>query len=78
MFTKKEFDILLKYCQWDHAIELIPGSEPKSSEMYPLLSMEQVELDTFLSENLKTGHIHSSKLSMAAPVFFIKKKNGSL
>jgi len=40
--------------------------------------VEQKELDFFLEENLHTGRIHLSKSPMAAPVFFIKKKDGSL
>jgi len=36
VFAKEDFDILLEHRQWDHAIELIPGSEPKSSKVYPL------------------------------------------
>jgi len=40
--------------------------------------VEQKELDFFLEENLCTGQIHLSKSPMAAPVFFIKKKDGSL
>jgi len=40
--------------------------------------VEQKELDTFLEENLRTGRICSFKSSMAAPVFFIKKKDSSL
>ena len=40
--------------------------------------MEQKELDSFLEENLHTGQIHPSKSPIAAPVFFIKKKDGSL
>jgi len=40
--------------------------------------VEQKELDAFLEENLHTRQIHSSKSPMAAPVFFIKKKDGSL
>jgi len=40
--------------------------------------VEQKELDAFLEENLCTGRIHPSKSPMAAPVFFIKKKDGSL
>jgi len=39
---------------------------------------EQTELDTFLQENLHLRCIHPSKSPMASPVFFIKKKNGSL
>jgi len=40
--------------------------------------VEQKELDSFLEENLLTGQIRPSKSPMAAPVFFIKKKDGSL
>jgi len=78
VFAKEDFDILPVYRQWDHAIELVPGSEPKSSKVYPLSPVEQKELDSFLEENLRTRRIRPSKSPMAAPVFFIKKKNGSL
>ena len=78
MFTKEDFDILPEYRKWDHAIKLIPGAEPKLLKVYPLSLLEQVELDTFLEENLYTGQIRPSKSPMAAPVFFIKKKDGSL
>jgi len=40
--------------------------------------VEQKELDAFLEENLRTGRIRPSKSPMAVPVFFIKKKDGSL
>src|SRR3979490_1913739 len=39
---------------------------------------EQRELDAFLEENLKSHRIHPSKSPMAAPVFFIKKKDSGL
>jgi len=55
MFAKEDFDILLEHYKWDHTIELIPGVEPKSSKVYPLSPLEQVELDAFLKENLLTG-----------------------
>jgi len=35
-------------------------------------------LDAFLEENRRTGRIRPSKSPIAAPVFFIKKKDGSL
>ena len=78
VFAKKNFDILPEHCKWDHAIELIPRTEPKSSKVYPLSPLEQTELDIFLEENLCTGRIWPSKSPIAAPVFFIKKKNGLL
>jgi len=78
VFAKEDFDILPEHRKWDHAIELIPGAEPKSSKVYPLFPLEQEELDAFLEENLCTGRIQPSKSPIAAPVFFIKKKDGSL
>jgi len=78
VFAKEDFDILPEHRKWDHAIELIPRVEPKSSKVYPLSPLEQAELDAFLEENLRTRRIRPSKSSIAAPVFFIKKKDGSL
>jgi len=78
VFAKEDFGVLPEHCKWDHAIELTPGAEPKSSKVYPLSLLEQAELDAFLEENLCTGRIRPSKSSIAAPMFFIKKKDGSL
>jgi len=78
VFAKEDFDMLLEHRKWDHTIELIPRAEPKSSKVYLLSLLEQAELDAFLEENLHTGRIQPSKSPIAAPVFFIKKKNGSL
>jgi len=47
-------------------------------KVYPLFPLEQAELDAFLEENLYTRQIQSSKSSIVVPVFFIKKKDGSL
>jgi len=57
VFAKEDFDILLEHHKWDHTIELIPRVEPKSSKVYPLSPLEQVELDAFLEENLRTRQI---------------------
>jgi len=78
VFTKEDFDILPEHRKWNHAIELIPRAEPKSSKVYLLSSLEQAELDAFLEKNLCTGRIWLSKSPIAAPVFFIKKKDGLL
>lgn len=78
VFSKESFDRLPDRKPWDHAIELKPGSEPYRSKIYPLSPNEQKELDAFLEENLKSGRIRPSKSPMASPVFFVKKKDGSL
>ena len=70
--------MLPEHQKWDHVIKLTPGAEPKSLKVYPLSSLEQEELNTFLEENLHTGRIQLSKSPIVALVFFIKKKDGSL
>ena len=77
VFSIQTFDILLEPKEWDHAIELIPESKPSGCKIYPLSPTEQKELDAFL-KNLETGWIQPSKSPMSSPVFFIKKKDGSL
>ena len=64
--------------KWDHAIDIIPGSSPTACKLYPMSLNEQKELDKFLDENLKSGRIRPSKSPMSSPVFFVKKKDGSL
>ena len=79
VFTKEDFEKVPPSRPWDHAIELIPGAEPKlNCKVYPLSKDEQEQLDVFLEENLRTGRIRPSKSPMASPFFFIKKKDGKL
>ena len=78
IFSKQSFDVLPEPKEWDHAVELIPGSKPSGCKVYPLSPAEQKELDAFLKENLETGCIRPSKSPMSSLVFFIKKKDGSL
>src|SRR5258708_29291290 len=78
VFSKEAFDELPPQKAWDHAIDLTPRAELPHSWTFPLSPAEQKELDNFLHENLTNGHIHPSKSPMGAPVFFIKKKDGSL
>ena len=78
IFSKESFDELPEQKQWDHAIELIPGSQPFSTKVYPMSPIEQDELNEFLEENLLSGCIRLLKSPMASLVFFIKTKDGKL
>jgi Reverse transcriptase (RNA-dependent DNA polymerase) len=78
VFSKISFDALPDHKPWDHAIELESGAKASSTKVYPLSPNEQTELDPFIEENLASGRIRPSKSPMAAPVFFIKKKDESL
>jgi len=58
VFEKKDFDELPPSRPWDHAIELIPGVEPRlDCKIYPLSRDEQDQLDNFITEHLRTGRI---------------------
>jgi len=72
---KDSFDELPGTKLWDHAVELAPDASPKSCKVYPLSASKQKELDAFLKKNLDSGQIRPSKSPMAAPVFFVKKKD---
>src|SRR6266436_892601 len=63
---------------WDHTIELHPNAKLPRGRTFPLSPAKQKELDEFLRENLVNGQIHLLKSPIRAPVFFIKKKEGSL
>jgi len=78
VFSKDSFDKLPASKPWDHAVELVTDATPKTCKVYPLSASEQKELDEFLKENLESGRIRPSKSPMAAPVFFVKKKDGKL
>ena len=78
VFSKVSFDALPDCKPWDHAIELEAGAKASYTKVYLLSLNEQAELDIFIEENLVSGRIYPSKSPMAAPVFFIKKKDGSL
>jgi len=78
VFSEEGFTKLPNQKLWDHAIELVPRAEAKGCKVYLISVSEQSELDRFLMENLETGRICPSKSPMASPIFFIKKKDGSL
>jgi hypothetical protein len=58
VFEPQAFDKLPPHREWDHAIELIEGvNEKLDCKIYTFSHNEQVELDKFLEENLRTGRI---------------------
>ena len=78
VFSKQSFDVLPEPKEWDHTVELIPGSKLSACKVYPLSPAKKKELNVFLKENLETDRIQPSKSLMSSPVFFIKKKDCSL
>src|SRR5258708_775727 len=78
IFSEEAFAHLPPCKVWDHAIELHPNAKLPRGRTFPLSPAEQKELDEFLQENLVNGQICPLKSLIGAPVFFVKKKEGSL
>jgi hypothetical protein len=75
VFQKKESERMPKRKPWDHSIELKPGFVPKKSKVYPLSPQEQIEVDSFINEQLRKGYICPSKSPQTSPIFFQPKKD---
>jgi hypothetical protein len=61
----------------DHAIDTKPGQSPPNKGYIRLGPAQLEELQTQLSELLAKGYIRPSVSPYAAPVFFVKKKEGT-
>ena len=59
-------------------IDLQPGKEPQWGAIYNLSPTELEVLRECIDENLAHGFIRHSKSLVGAPIFFVKKKDGSL
>ena len=62
----------------DMAVQLKPGApDIMDSKIYPLTCAELEEWQKFMDKNKAMGRIQDSKSPWGAPVFFIKKKDGT-
>lgn len=62
----------------DHEIDLLPGASPPNRPPIPLSPREMSELEKLLEDMLAKGYIEPSKSPFGAPVFFVRKKEGTL
>ena len=58
--------------------ELMPRADPTSKSPYKISTPELVELMLQLKEMLDKGYIRPSVSPSSAPIFFVKKKYGTL
>ena len=79
VFSKKQSERMPTRKPYDHPIELVPeASLPRPAKLYPMNLQERNSLDTWIDQELAKGYIKRSRSPTAAPVFFVKKKDGSL
>ena len=62
----------------EFAIDVVPGSTPASITSYRMDPLELKELKLQLQELLEKGFIRPSVSPWGSPVFFVKKKDGTL
>ena len=78
VFDKVKAGILPEHRPYDCPIDLQPGKEPPWGPIYNLSPTELEVLREYIDENLAKGFIRHSKSPAGAPIFFVKKKDGSL
>ncbi|KAK4700362.1 hypothetical protein P7C70_g5887, partial [Phenoliferia sp. Uapishka_3] len=78
LFEKKAGDALPRRRPCDHIIPIEEGAKIPDSRIYPLSATELESLRKYLDENLNRGFIRPSSSPVAAPILFVKKKDGSL
>ena len=74
----KEANTLPHHRPYDCPIDLQPGKEPPWGPIYNLSPTELEVLRAYIEENLGNGFIRHSESPAGAPIFFVKKKDGSL
>ena len=78
VFDKVKVSTLPHHRPYDCPIDLQPGTEAPWGPIYNLSPTELEVLRAYIEENLANGFIRHSKSPAGAPIFFVKKKDGSL
>jgi transposase InsO family protein len=78
VFDKVKATKLPQHRPYDCPIDLQPGKEPPWGPIYNLTPTELKVVREYIEENLKNGFIQHSRSPAGAPIFFVKKKDGSL
>jgi len=75
VFEPSYFNELPSHQSWDHAIDLTPDAPAYTKhKLYSMSPNEQIALDEFIDENLKTGRIRPSNSSYTTPSSFRTRK----
>ena len=80
LFSKSKAEQLLPHHLTDYAIEFEASSRGRLpyGRIYSLSETELKTLKTYIEVNLRNGFIQRSSSATAAPILFVKKKDGAL
>jgi hypothetical protein len=67
-----------EYSKWDYAIDLIDGTNPTFTKIYPLNITQLETLREYIDDIMRKGHIRESISEAGYPIIFVPKKNGKL
>ena len=76
VFSKKGGETLPPHRDTDHAIEIEDGAKLPFGRIYNLSETELAALKAYIETNLENGFIQRSSSPAAAPILFVKKKDG--
>ncbi|KAI2644270.1 Transposon Tf2-9 polyprotein [Labeo rohita] len=78
IFSKRSAARLPPHRPYDLAIDLVPGAVPPRGHLYSLSAKEQLAMEEYVAEGLRSGTIRPSSSPAAAGFFFVKKKDGGV
>lgn len=77
VFSAEKAARLPEHRTYDIKVDLADGTPIPTGGIYPLSELENELLRKYIQEHLKMGHIRPSSSPGGAPVFFVKKPDGS-
>ena len=78
IFSEEKINVLPEHTEYDHCIDLIPGSDLPKNHIYPLTVKELQVLKEYINEMEKSGKIQKSSSTIGAPILFVLKPDGTL
>ena len=78
VFDKVKASKIPEHQLYDCPIDLQPGKEPQWGPIYNFFPSELKALREYIEEHLASGFIQHSRSPAGAPIFFVRKKDGSL
>jgi hypothetical protein len=78
VFDKTKASHLSEHRSYDCPIDLLLNTMPPFGPIYGLSPVELETLRSYIKENLASGYLRHSQSPASAPIFFVKKKDGSL
>ena len=77
VFSEELFKKIPEHREYDCAIDLVEGAElPKPARAFPMSHTAEIELNKFLDGEIAAGKMRETHSKVAAPCFFVPKKDG--